>query len=458
MTFLAGLAGIAMLLPMARLAVGRWSGLVAIALCLTTGYLYGSIFFTPIDVPFLLSMTAATLAIVVMAKRTVPSWPATISAGLLTGLAIATRSSGVITHAYLIGAMALCALEAILGDCAEAPQAVIKIGARTLVAMLIAWLVTFVMWPWLQIGNPFTQFTTSFAYFANHPASMEFMHWGTMVTSNDLPWSYIPGQLAARLPEGFLLLLATALVLGLANAFACGRRALADRRMKSLKIVALMVAQQRQALVVWAAALLPIVFIMMQGSTLYNGIRHVLFLIPILAVIASYGFVRLLPYLRQFPVPTAAAIGGYVGWQLYLLAALHPLEYVAFNAFAGGVHGAYQRFDMDYWSAAATIALRRLEDRLDLQVPNPFKDNPPSLAVCIAWREESAESMYRRPWRLETDPDKADYVITTENMNCAENKPFVLIDEVKRFDRAFARTYVGRSQQAVHPSLTPARR
>jgi hypothetical protein len=40
--------------------------------------------------------------------------------------------------------------------------------------------------------------------------------------------------------------------------------------------------------------------------------------------------------------------------------------------------------------------------------------------------------MYRRPWRLETDPDKPDYIITTERMNCGENRQLVLIDEVKR--------------------------
>jgi hypothetical protein len=161
--------------------------------------------------------------------------------------------------------------------------------------------------------------------------------------------------------------------------------------------------------------------------------------------------------LGRFPVTTAVGIGGYVGYQVYLLAALHPLQYIAFNAFAGGVHGAYQRFDMDYLAAGATVALRRIEDRIDLEAPNRFK-NPPSLLICIAWREGLVESMYRRPWRLETDADKANYIIATERMNCAENRHLVLIDEVRRFDRVFAWTYAGRPQQAADPSATPAQR
>src|SRR4029453_3112899 len=86
LTFLVGLAGVAALLPMGRLAVGRWAGLAAITLCLLTGYFYGSLFFTPIDVPFAAAMTWATLAIVVMTRQVLPSWRATLAAGLLSGL------------------------------------------------------------------------------------------------------------------------------------------------------------------------------------------------------------------------------------------------------------------------------------------------------------------------------------------------------------------------------------
>jgi hypothetical protein len=205
-------------------------------------------------------------------------------------------------------------------------------------------------------------------------------------------------------------------------------------------------------LVVWAAALLPIGFVMLKGSTLYDGVRHVLFVIPLLAVVASYGFIRLLPFLLRQPVLTAAGLGAFVGYQLYVLAALHPLEYIAFNAAAGGVQGAYGRFDMDYWALAAAVALRRLEDRLDLEVPNPFSDKPPSLVICIPWREALVQPMYRRPWRLETDPDKADFLIATERMRCGEGRPVVLIDEVKRFDRPFAWTYARAPQEPPRPA------
>src|ERR1019366_892763 len=188
MTFMAGLAGLAALLPIGRLAVGRWAGIVAIGLCLTTGYLYGSIFFTPIDIPFLFAMTWATLAIIVMAGPVVPSWPATISAGLLTGLAIATRASGLITQVYLLGAMGLCGLEAIVRPRGSMGRNLLRIGARTVCSVAIGWVAAFALWPWLQIGDPFSQFKPAFLLFANHPNSLGFWSWGQRVLSTDLPW------------------------------------------------------------------------------------------------------------------------------------------------------------------------------------------------------------------------------------------------------------------------------
>jgi hypothetical protein len=204
-TLVTGIVGIAMLVPLARRVAGSWAGLTAIILCLTTGYLYGNLFCTPIDIPFLFAMMAATLAIVIMAERTVPSWKATISAGLLTGLAMATRSSGIITQTYLVGAMVLCALDAVLEEKASPGRALVQIGVRAAAALLLAWAAAFALWPWLQVGNPFTQFVLAFAYFASHPASFTFAHWGEVLSTQRLPWSYIPAQLGARLPEIFLV-------------------------------------------------------------------------------------------------------------------------------------------------------------------------------------------------------------------------------------------------------------
>jgi hypothetical protein len=461
MTFVTGLAGIAALVPIGRLAVGRWAGLVAVSLCLTTGYLYGSIFFTPIDVPFLFAMTMATLAIIMMAGRAVPSWPATIGAGLLTGLAIATRSSGLITQVYLIVATALCAIEVLLRTGGSTRRDLLRIGARIVCALATGWIAALVLWPWLQVGNPFLHFKEAFELFANHPNSFEMTAWGMKVVTTALPWWYVPGELLARLPEGFLLLLVTGILFGVAAAFGFLRATIGALRRwdaGSLRGSALLLARSRRQLLVWAGVILPIGFIIVRHSTLYDGIRHVLFVIPMLALIAGAGFLRLGPLLRRFPVISAAIGGAYIGVATWTLTVLHPLEYVATNALAGGVTGAQGRFELDYWALAATVALRRLESRLDYDHPERFAESPPSITICMSYRESLVAPLFRRPWRLETEPKRADFFIATERWHCAEDiTDAVLVDEVRRFGRPFAWVYARPQAQGPIETAGPHR-
>jgi hypothetical protein len=400
------------------------------------------LFFTPIDVPFMFAMTWATLAIMLMAVPIVPLWPATIATGLFTGLAMATRSSGLITHIYLIGAMTLCALEALIRGGRSAGPDLVRIGMRTVAAILIAWLTAIALWPWLQIGNPITQFSEAFLYFANHPSSWEFPHWGGIVRTTALPWSYVPAQLLVRLPEGFLLLLCVAVLSGIASGLAIvrlGFASISQPRLSRLKEAVMSTAQARQPLIVWVAATLPIAAVILQHSTLYDGVRHLLFIIPMLAVVASFGFLRLTPLLRRFPMTTAAVAGAYVGHTALAFALLHPLQYATFNMFAGGVIGAYGRFEQDYWSLAVLPALRRLEDRLDREDPGRFASNPPSIKLCIGFHEELVAPMFRRPWQLEEEPSKADFIIESERWRCGKHLPVIVIDELKRVGLPFAR-------------------
>ena len=100
----------------------------------------------------------------------------------------------------------------------------------------------------------------------------EFSHWGERIWTSELPASYIPGQLLARLPGAFLLLLAVACIYALA-----ARVALLGTGWCAAMLT---VARRRAILIVGAAVILPVGFLIIQRATLYDGIRHVLFVIP----------------------------------------------------------------------------------------------------------------------------------------------------------------------------------
>jgi hypothetical protein len=283
MMFAIGVGGLAALFPLARLTVGRWVGFAAIVLCLMTGNLYGHLFFSPYDVPFMATMMWATLAVVVMARDPVPSWGAALAAGVLSGLAIATRPGGVLVQIYLSAAMTLCALDAFLAHRDWA--AVRRIGAQTLVALLIAWPVAIALWPFLQVQNPATGFIGAFAHFANVGLNFPIWHWGHRLSAATLPWSYVPGELLARLPAAFIGLLAVAVVFGAMALFrflaTCAKH-MRDNGGTGMLVALAALARKRAMLVLVIATVAPLAFVMTTRPIIFDGIRHLLFTVPLL--------------------------------------------------------------------------------------------------------------------------------------------------------------------------------
>jgi hypothetical protein len=450
LTFVVGLAGVAALLPIGRLAVGRWAGFAAIALCLTTGNLYGHLFFTPNDLPFLSAMTWATLGIVAMSSRTVPTWRAAIATGFAVGLAIATRFGGLLADAYLVGAMALCAIDVVLSPHPSRRAALFAIAVRTGAALVIGWCVAWVLWPWLQIGNPIIQFKAAYDYFIRSYVQFSFEAWGQTLFSGNLPWHYIPGQLLARLPEGFVVLLASAVLFGIApivNLLGALRRDIREEGIAgAARAAVLSIARARALLVVVVAALGPPVFVVTRGSVVFDGVRHVLFILPPLAILAAWALRKMVPFFARWPRLAASIVGLHLAVTVGIMAYLHPLEYVAMNGFAGGTAGAYGRFELDYWNAAATEAARRLAAR-------QAHAAAPRVRICIDYREGMVAPLLPPSWTIAADPRQADFVIEPEGSSCAADLPGTVVDRVERFRRAFATTIAVRHGTAAGATI-----
>src|SRR5258708_28556222 len=212
---------------------------------------------------------------------------------------------GVITHAYLVGGMSLCALEALLRHGRAGYGQLRQIALHTLLVILVAWLTAIALWPWLQTGHPLIQFLEAYRHFATLDTSFEFENWGRRTFTDNVPAWYIPGQLLARLPEGFLALLLLGMAVWIGAAGSWTRATLGALRRSGvlgLRPVAAELAGSRAVLVVSVAAFGPIGVLILQGSTLYDGVRHVLFVIPMLAIVAARGLTSLLPLLRRLPI------------------------------------------------------------------------------------------------------------------------------------------------------------
>ena len=303
MTFLVGLAGVAALLPIGRLAAGRWAGLSAIALCLMTGYFYGNLFFTPIDVPFMAAMSWATLAILVMTRPVLPSWPATIAAGLLAGLAIATRTGGIIIHAYLLGALLLCAVE--FGHARPPHPALPRATRRALCRRRRARLDDRDCALAVAADRQSARAIQGRACaFCGHSDVVSVPALGRTDMDRRVAAILHPGSAAGPAAGSFPPVAGgCALSRHCRRGRHCARNAAAWRldRGAGLRAAALALARARAILTVCAAIVLPLGFLIIAHATIYDGIRHVLFVVPMLAVLAGAGARALLPLLPGLP-------------------------------------------------------------------------------------------------------------------------------------------------------------
>jgi len=364
---LAGLLGAGLL---ARRLAGARAGFAAVALLAATGAWWGHGFANSKDIPFAAPYPWILLALLSAADALPRLAPGRLAgAGLALGLALGVRPAGVLMllplAAGVWGARGLAWLMAL--PAAERARAAWRLVGALAAVVALAWAVMLVGWPWGQLG-PLTRPFQAAVETARTAAKIDVHFAGQWYPSTDLPRSYLPTWLVSTLPEAWLV--AALLTAGAAPSWWRGAR----------------LAGRLDGLLVAGAAGLPLVAAVVARPPLYDGIRHVLFVLPALAAVLAAGASRALDLVpRAAAVAAAGALGA--AWLLAAvdLARLHPYEYVSFNRLvAGGVARGVARYEGDYWSTSAREGLRWLVDRPDPGAGRPLRvavTGPPSLVT-----------------------------------------------------------------------------
>jgi len=286
-------------------------------------------------------------------------------------------------------------------------------------AMPIALVIMAATWPW-SVQDPLN----ILAVF-QHPPSETWhpaMWWsGELVKADDLPWSYLLVLLAVGLPEYVLL--------GVFFVIVSATWRKSD----------LFSTRGFQYIFVASTVLVPLAAFAALRPTTYNGLRHFLFLVPQLVILAAIGLDRALSYLAHRSKAVAAAFAAVLilaaGHQVVLMARLHPYQYVAYNTLTGGVSGAFGRFELDYWGVsygeAARGLLRFLDDERTAGRPVPAA---PRLYVCAA---NTTAAYYLPPsFAITDDPKAADFFMGGDlsNPRCPERPSGPIVVKVSRAD------------------------
>jgi hypothetical protein len=439
-----GIAGLFVTWRTGRRIEGPLAGLVALVLLAACPLYYGQMFMNPKDTPFAVAMAVLLFALV----RALEDYPrVSIATGALVGtgfgLAFGTRIMGAFGGLEMLGALAFIAgAQARAEGTAAAAASLRRCILSLLPAMLLAYLIMALLWPWAAVDprNPFRALEY-FSRFFEKPWSELFAGVVTPITA--MPRSYVPTLFALKLPEIFLVL---GLSGGAGALVMAGRRDIPVRRRAVLILVTL-------------AALLPLAVAIALRPAMYNGIRHFVFVLPPLAILGGLAVAWLVAAVRGnsfLPPAACTAFGVVFGVVLVLglafpvigMVRLHPYEYTYFNGLAGGVRQARERYMLDYWGlslkqASQGLLAKLAERREEKPVGRPWK-----IAVCGPHRSPQVE--LGPDFAITWDPQGADFAMMLGEFYCRKFDAPLLV-EVVRAGVVYARVYDirGRSYETL---------
>lgn len=422
-----GVIGIGVTWRLARRVGGPVAGLAAIVLLALCPTFYGHMFMNPKDAPFAVAMVILMLGLVRLAQEYPSPTPRTILIiGLGAGLSVGCRILGGLALFYaVIGFLPLWISDIRVHGAREAARRLGHVVYVLLPGLLLGYLIMGLIWPWsiIDLANPFRALTY-FSHFFEKPWKELFD--GAIVSVPDMPWSYLPTLFALQLPEVMLGLLGA----GVAGTLAALMRSDVDSRRKTI------------LLMLTLAATLPLIIAMVKRPALYNGIRHFIFVIPPMAILAGVAFAAIAGWLKQHSRPAQAVFASVFLLGLVLplneMIRLHPYQYTHFNHIAGTVRAADNHYMLDYWGLALKQASEGLRQEIEERQEHAPRNRKWRVAVCGPQRP--AQVALGPDFAIGWNSHAADFAMTLGEFYCKGlNAPVVV--EIKRDDVVFARVY-----------------
>ena len=347
-----------------------WVALFAMLMFLLHPRLYAHSFFNVKDIPFAaMLLIALYLAHRAFRKDTLVAF---LIAGIGVGLAINMRPFGLMLPPMILAMRALDLWQAGRDE----RKRVLMTGAAFLAAAVAT---VYASHPY-HWENPL-RFIEGVRVLSQHPTLINNLFMGEIYRSDAVPWNYIPVWFAITTPP-------VALGLGALGATAVCWQAIAR------PLAALRDRETRFRMLLLGCFVMPVVVVVALQSNIYGGWRHMYFLWAPFCLLAAVGLhcianigvgkgiwkigARLPGRVRGGGLWRGLAYGaacfGLIT-TLTAMAALHPYEYVYFNALTDTkTPGALaKRYNMDYWKMAQRQLLEYLLARYPDDTPRVYR-------------------------------------------------------------------------------------
>ena len=337
-------------------------------------------------------------------RRSLREWargpyPPLLLAGVLLGLAVCVRQIGLFAGAlvslYLLFRWRRRAFPALTAY------------------WLLAALTTYATWPYLW-PDPLGRFWQSISAVTGH-ATAQVWYRGELLAADNLPWHYFPTLASLELTETAVALF----LIGIPILFVRARSGVT-----SLPLAGLLGA--------WIAV--PAASLTLSTITVYGNIRHMLFILPAIILLAGIGLDAILARLRNRWAAAGVSLLVIAPGILGILA-MHPYEYAYFNSFIGGVSGASHAFETDHWCTSFREAMTVVNERAE-----------PGATIVTRRFVENAKPFQRGDLKIvgrESEVPGADYVLVC--LGAAHARPdlsgFALVHQVKEGGAVFAEVW-----------------
>lgn len=307
----------------------RWSAAFLGALFLTlTPRFFGEMFNNPKDIPFAAGYVISIYYIIRFIHHIEkPKWSDVLGLALGIALAIGVRIGGLLVIAYF----GLFYLLYVIFNKKFDFNYLKKSMLYAVIAVIGGYILACLCWPYAMedmINNPLNALDLMKSY----PLSISMLFDGMRVNTGEMPENYLTKWLWIGTP--IYLLLGT---FGFIIYF-----------LKNLK------SENRLhfALLIFAFVF-PIYYIISGKSVVYDALRHIIFVMPMMAVMTALVVDSLLNYIKEksntnyYIALVVVAI--LVFLPLKHMVKNHPNQYVYFNEIFGGVKKAFGYYELDYY-------------------------------------------------------------------------------------------------------------